>query len=311
MNTRQRDRAQGCLLGQLVGDALGSLVEFQNSDQIQRAYPQGVREMADGGTFNTLAGQPTDDSEMALALARTLADQNGFNVQAVRAAYQNWLDSEPFDCGGTIRTGLTGHPDSESQANGALMRISPLGIFGANHGLEQVADWAVQDAMLTHPNPICLQINALFTMAIAHAVRTGTGPKDLVHEMLQWAEAMDADPILFRVIKASINMPPRNYTQQQGWVPIAFGNAVWQLLNAPSVEEGIVDTVMHGGDTDTNAAICGALMGAVFGLSAIPERWRETVLACRPEQGRPDVHRPRPMEYWPVEALDLVDRLIQ
>ena len=65
-------RAQGCLLGQLAGDALGSLVEFQTPEQIRRAYPDGVRELADGGTWNTIAGQPTDDSEMALMLARML-----------------------------------------------------------------------------------------------------------------------------------------------------------------------------------------------------------------------------------------------
>lgn len=65
-------RAQGCLLGQLAGDALGSLVEFQSPEQIRRKYPDGVRELADGGTWGTIAGQPTDDSEMALSLARML-----------------------------------------------------------------------------------------------------------------------------------------------------------------------------------------------------------------------------------------------
>ena len=65
-------RAQGCLLGQLTGDALGSLVEFQSPHVIRCNYPEGVREMVDGGTWNTIAGQPTDDSEMALLLARML-----------------------------------------------------------------------------------------------------------------------------------------------------------------------------------------------------------------------------------------------
>jgi len=60
------ERAQGRLLGQLAGDALGSLVEFRSQDDIRREYPNGVRELTDGGTWNTIAGQPTDDSEMAL-----------------------------------------------------------------------------------------------------------------------------------------------------------------------------------------------------------------------------------------------------
>jgi ADP-ribosyl-[dinitrogen reductase] hydrolase len=85
------ERAQGCLLGQLAGDALGSLVEFQTPEQIRREYPQSVRELADGGTWNTIAGQPTDDSEMALLLARMLADQGRYDPKEARKAYIFWL----------------------------------------------------------------------------------------------------------------------------------------------------------------------------------------------------------------------------
>ena len=74
-------RAQGCLLGQLAGDSLGSLVEFRAPDDIRREYPKGVHELADGGTWNTIAGQPTDDSEMALLLARMLADQGRYDPE--------------------------------------------------------------------------------------------------------------------------------------------------------------------------------------------------------------------------------------
>lgn len=62
-------RARGCLLGQLAGDSLGSLVEFKTAERIRELYPEGVTRMANGGAWNTLAGQPTDDSEMALAEA--------------------------------------------------------------------------------------------------------------------------------------------------------------------------------------------------------------------------------------------------
>lgn len=69
-------RAQGCLLGQLAGDSLGSLVEFQSPQEIRRKFPHGVRELADGGTGGTLAGQPTDDSEMAVGHQNAITDQN-------------------------------------------------------------------------------------------------------------------------------------------------------------------------------------------------------------------------------------------
>ena len=51
------------------------------------------------------------------------------------------------------------------------MWIKPLGIFGANQPLEAVGDWARQDTALTHPNPISLRINAIFTIAIAHSTK--------------------------------------------------------------------------------------------------------------------------------------------
>ncbi len=60
-----------------------------------------------------------------------------------------------------------------------MMRISPLGIFGANYNLALVAEWAMQDATITHPHPVCRQANAPFAMALAHAVRHGCSAHDL------------------------------------------------------------------------------------------------------------------------------------
>ena len=303
-------RAQGCLLGQLIGDSLGSLVEFRRLSEIHRMYPDGVRDMADGGTWNTLAGQPTDDSEMALILARSLVAQGKFDPAEVKKGYRYWLDSDPFDVGNTISSGLSGWHIPSSQANGAMMRISPLGIFGVNYTLEAVAEWARQDAAITHIHPVCQEANALFAMAITHVVGTGWSAGELYSQVVGWAEEMDARASLKETIAGAADSPPDDYIDKMGWVLIAFHNALWQLLNAESVEKGIVDTVMRGGDTDTNAAICGALLGAVYGREAIPARWIETIRNCRPRAGDPRVRRPRPECFWPVDALELAEQLI-
>ncbi|NLW81058.1 MAG: ADP-ribosylglycohydrolase family protein [Desulfovibrionales bacterium] len=303
-------RAQGCFMGQLAGDSLGSLVEFTPAAEIRRLYPEGVRALADGGTWNTLAGQPTDDSEMALMLARTLIRDRRFEPEAVRKAYRDWLDSRPFDCGGTVRSGLLGTPNPHSQANGGLMRISPLGIFGAHRHIWDVAEWASQDAALTHPHPICRQASSLFVMALARAIRSGCPPSTLYAGMLLWAEHMNAEPPLRGALLDAAITPPADFQRQQGWVLVALRNALWQLLHAPSLEQGVVDTVMRGGDTDTNAAICGALLGAVHGLEAIPAQWKEKILHCRPEP-RPGVVRPRPEVFWPGDALELAQQLMK
>ena len=310
-NSDSLARAQGCLLGQLAGDALGSLVEFESPDQIRRQYPDGVWDLADGGTWNTIAGQPTDDSELALSLARVLVRVGRYDREEAREVYVSWLDSEPFGCGATIDSGLRGHPNPDSQANGAMMRISPLGIFGARHALSDVAEWAQQDAELTHPNPVCQQANALFAMAIADAIRSARSAAEVHHRIAEWAKERDADTSLLNVIRRSASFPPKDYLQQQGWVLIAFHNALWQLLHASTLEEAVVDTVMRGGDTDTNAAICGALLGAVHGREAIPARWTECLRKCRPFAGQAHVFRPRPERFWPVDALELAECLVR
>ena len=111
---------------------------------------------------------------------------------------------------------------------------------------------------------------------------------------------------LKETIAAAADSPPDDFVHQQGWVLIAFRNALWQLLNAESLEEGVVDTVMRGGDTDTNAAICGALLGAVHGREAIPDRWIETIQGCRPRARCTQVcMKPRPECFWPADALGI------
>ena len=303
-------RAQGCLLGQLAGDALGSLVEFQTAEAIRARYPTGVRELAGGGTWDTLAGQPTDDSEMALMLARTLVEQGRYDQDAVRQAYVWWFESGAFDYGATTAAGLTGRPNPESQANGALMRISPLGIFGTHHEPAQVMEWARQDAAITHPHPVCRQASALFAATISFAIRSGCGAEDVYRAIVERAGEITVAPALQDAITGAAHSPPADYFQQQGWVLIAFRNALWQLLHAATMEDGVVDTVMRGGDTDTNAAICGALLGAVHGRDGVPAQWVDALLRCRPQAGRAGVHHPRPEVFWPVDALELATRLV-
>ncbi|WP_337269578.1 ADP-ribosylglycohydrolase family protein [Oryzifoliimicrobium ureilyticus] len=310
MRSEMRSRAVGCMLGQLAGDALGSLVEFETTERIRRQYPDGVREMHDGGTWNTIAGQPTDDSEMALALARCLLSEGGYHQRVARKAYEDWLASNPFDVGLTVMSGIRGEANHESQANGALMRVSPIGILGATRNLALVGSWAEEDAMITHPNPICLQINNLFARALAYAIAQGPSPAEVYEALVIWTQELNVAMIVRDALNAARTLPPVDFQHQQGWVMIAFQNAVFQLLHAPSLEDGLVNTISRGGDTDTNAAIAGALLGAVYGDEHVPTRWRETLLACRPEVGDPKVARPRPEIYWPIDAVALAKDLL-
>jgi ADP-ribosyl-[dinitrogen reductase] hydrolase len=308
--TTKLDRARGCLLGQLTGDALGSLVEFLTPEEIGRRYPDGVREIAAGGTWDTIAGQPTDDSEMALLLARSIVSQGTYVQAAARKTYEYWLSTKPFDCGMTVMSGVRGQPNEESQANGALMRISPLGIFGADRRGPDLDAWAVQDAVITHPNPVCRNVNVIFVRALSTAVADATPPRELFAAMIRWAQELDVEESVVRALRAAEDGPPKNFLHQQGWVLIAFQNAVHRMLSCSNVEDAVVATIACGGDTDTNAAICGALMGALYGINAIPLQWRHAVLSCRPEVGRSHVRHPRPVDLWPIDADILAEQLL-
>lgn len=315
------DRAIGCLLGQVAGDALGSLVEFRSPKDIARQYPDGVRDLADGGTWNTIAGQPTDDSELALDLARCLVRQASWSSEAVAAAYTGWYVSRPFDIGGTTRQALSAASTAaqdkagaaqkaanrQSQANGALMRCAPIGIWARDAA--EAAATARQDAALTHPHPICQAASAAFVAAIATAIAGGDR-----ETMLAAAEAAmpDAEAARLREVLASARAGhgPADFTRQQGWVLIAFQNAFRHLAIGTSIEDALIETVGAGGDTDTNGAICGALLGAAQGRAAIPDRWNLAMQACRP-MAELGAIRSRPARYWPDYLPRLAEGLLR
>ena len=301
-------RAQGCLLGQIAGDSLGGLVEFDRAEQVAARYTDGPRLLEDGGHWDILAGQPTDDSEMALTLARSIVEADGYRAETALRDYRLWYRSAPFDIGATTRAALVGYLMAESQANGSLMRASPLGILGHAWDPARVADLAAQDSALTHPNPICVASVQAFTVAVSHAIGHGDGPRRAYDAALAWARRADVPAAVVRALEAADGEPPVCDSGNVGWVLLALQNAFHALLRSASLEEGVVATVRRGGDTDTNAAIAGALLGAVHGRDAIPEQWRVMVLSCRPHslKGR----RPRPVAFWPVDALELAERLL-
>ncbi len=319
MNARPADRlsrARGALLGQAAGDALGTTVEFQPSDEIARRHPDGVREIVGGGPFSLLPGQVTDDTELALALARSLVDRRGFELDDLARAYLRWYRSEPFDIGGTTAQAFGPLAESEgmaqlmfarasqqSQANGSLMRQSPLAIFGWSLPAGQLAKQACLDSSLSHPHPACQEACVALTHAIALAIRTGSSAQVIYDStmtvMRQRPDAAGSG--VLRTLEAAAREIPEDFYQQMGWVLKALQNAFYRLLHAPDLATGVIQTVSLGGDTDTNACIAGALLGAVHGLEAIPQQWVETVLGCS---------SPRPAEYHCADLLELAELLL-
>jgi ADP-ribosyl-[dinitrogen reductase] hydrolase len=301
-------RGQGCLLGQVAGDSLGALVEFQTGSEIATRYPQGPRWLEDGGVWSTLAGQPTDDSEMALALGRSILARGGYDPATALAAYHDWSGSSPFDIGRTVASALAGRPTPHSAANGSLMRMSALGVFSHCLSPHRRAELARQDSAITHPNPVCGDACGAFCVAVGHAVQHGPSPEETWAAALDWARTAPASIGVIEALQRAVDTPPLCDEGTTGFVLVALQNAFFQLLHAKGPEEGMVATVRRGGDTDTNAAIAGALLGAVHGRDAVPSQWRNMILSCRPLA--PTACHPRPIVYWPVDVLELAERLL-
>jgi ADP-ribosylglycohydrolase len=245
---------------------------------------------------------------MALALARAIVSTGHYEADMAMEAYRAWHRTSPFDLGRTTEAALLGSPLADSQANGSIMRASPLGILAHARSARDAADWARVDAALTHPHAVSVDATAAYVVALAHSIRHGTGPIPCHEAALRWAhEAGAAAPAIEALERATVEAPDCE-GESQGWAVVALQNAFYELLHASSFEAGVVETVQRGGDTDTNAAVTGALLGAVYGRAGLPPQWRSMVLSCHAHPA--GARRPRPARYWPADALDLAERLL-
>lgn len=187
------------------------------------------------------------------------------------------------------------------------MRQSPIGIACAGRPARAAA-WARRDAAMTHPDPVCLAASSAYAAAIA----AGVGGAD---SRAMWAEAHacaggdDGGARVRHWLAGTTAEGPGEYVHQMGWARIAFVNAFHRLWVGQPLEQALVETVGCGGDTDTNAAICGAQLGAAQGGLVSPGRWRRAILGCRAVTA-PGVRHPRPAAYWADDAMDLAEALL-
>ncbi|KAK1930541.1 ADP-ribosyl-[dinitrogen reductase] glycohydrolase [Phytophthora citrophthora] len=322
------DRAHGAFLGLLCGDAAGATLEFAPG-VITEADVSRAMTMPGGGVFGVGKGQITDDSELALSLARGLMGRQpseGFPFESVARQYVAWCASKPFDIGNTCATAFDVQPDADgnyattmtniavsnclaSEANGSLMRIAPLAIWSVGQSDETIAALAKAEATLSHPNQVCQDCNAVYCLMLEHVLRVPGDFQGAVHRGERYV--MDSVNSVARTwfLEESLDVSSLVCTRQMGHVRWAFVLATHFLRQNESYERAIQQTLLKGGDTDTNAAIVGGLIGALHGVESIPPRMREVVLAF--DASKPAAtHRPRPVEYRGAQVALLVDQLL-
>lgn len=293
------ERAEGCMMGLMCGDALGAPVEFHSPYDFKAKYPHGIHDMENGWGITAFIrkGEITDDSEMAICLLQSLVKSQGFNKEETLAQYKAWLASGPSDVGITIRSSLCGSYNPNSQANGALMRVAPLAIHAALH---PEADWqtaAADDCALTHINAHCRCANIVYVESVMLAIQ-GKTPEFIYEAACNRAKELQNDVLIDLLKKAATEEPA--YYPQAGWLNIAFQAAYYWLLHAKDYPSAMRAIVNKMGDPDTNAAIAGALLGAIYGRRGIPAHWQSTVL---------DYKNDRPVAYRATTAMELLTKL--
>ena len=293
LTSAQVDRACGAVLTSAIGDALGAPYEFDTA----QPGPDGPVMMG-GGLGRFAPGEWTDDSAMAwgvldvVASGMDLRSDDGLN--AVANNFRTWYESGPADIGiqtGAVLRGVGPDPTADemssvaadvhtttgrSAGNGSLMRTAAVALPYL-HDPAAIVEASRRVSALTHYDPRAQEACALWSLAIRCAVVEGTldlrsGLDYLDPEAARyWSERIDeaesADPARFR---------------PNGGVVVAL-QAAWSAIVQTTVPDqqpcrhlgdALTTAIRIGHDTDTVAAIAGALLGARWGASAVPARWR-------------------------------------
>jgi len=268
-------RAEAAYLGLALGDALGATVEFLTPREISHQF--GVhREIRGGGWLGIKPGQVTDDTTMALALgAAILADGGEVRPLSCARAFDAWMRGKPVDIGNTVRRNLiafrrSGNPSappSEFDAgNGAAMRTLPVAL--ATMALDE-ADVRVAvhaQAHVTHNNPVSDAACEFIVLAVQDFIR-GEALRTVYRRRIQ--PLITAHPeFAFR---------RRRRENPSGWIVETMQAVLQALLETGDFETCLVEVTNRGGDADTTGAIAGMLAGALYGLEAIPVRWRKAL----------------------------------
>lgn len=261
------DRALAAYLGFAIGDALGATVEFMTKGEIAAQY--GIhRDIIGGGWLKLKPGQITDDTEMAIALGRSLLRHNGLEVVDVCEEFAAWLKSRPIDVGSTCRRGIrryitdgtTQGPYFEGDAgNGAAMRVLPVAL--ATIGQPETAEsWALIQCRITHHHP-------LSDAAAIMLVR-------MMHHLLQGGDKTGARAIADQIIAEHRLLKFEPYDgQSTAYVVDTLKTVLHYYFSTDSFADCLVGTVNQGGDADTTGALAAMLAGATYGMAAIPPKW--------------------------------------
>ncbi|WP_428342357.1 ADP-ribosylglycohydrolase family protein [Mycobacterium sp.] len=300
LTAAQRDRACGALLATAAGDALGAGYEFDPP-----MPSDAIIDMIGGGLGAFEQGEWTDDTSMAIAIAEIAA--NGADLRDEQAQdhladrWSFWAQTAK-DIGVQTSSvlsaaearGISAHTvRAESEAlhksngrtagNGSLMRTAPVALAYLDDE-DALVEAARTVSELTHFDPEAGDACVLWCVAIRYAILTGEID---VRRGLDWIPADRRALWSSRLDEAEASQPSA-FADKNGWVvaglqaawsaivntPVPMDDPASEVFRADHLRLALETAVRGGNDTDTVAAIAGGLLGAAYGASAVPARWR-------------------------------------
>jgi ADP-ribosyl-[dinitrogen reductase] hydrolase len=312
------DKIQGMLSAHFCGDAMGMPYEFRYSEKIyateliRAKYKKGRYEKA--GLLSL--GQCSDDTEMTISLLRSLIRNKGFNKNDVIMSYVKWANNTSmlgkntrylFKGYKTLDTYFKRVQDPNNQSNGALMRCSILALLWDNN-------LVLDDCNITNNNPVCLDCNQVYVNCLRLCL-LGVDNETIIKTAFLIAQTNEVKT----AIKQAETNTVRNFNEGKGWCLHGLYSSIFCLKNfcgfkddkqIGSIMQAYDWVIKQGGDTDTNAAIAGAMMGAYLGLQNMLSELRfvpiiNTVIQCTTS----DSILPRSSEYLPNDFLTFTEEL--
>ncbi len=285
------EKFEGCLIGLAIGDALGMPVEGLPPEIIRKRFGR-VEDFIPAPHRRLGPGQFTDDTQMMLMHAESIVEKGGVDPEDLAARFIRWLEEgHPRGIGSTtlkaIRRLMDGASWRESgvggefaAGNGVAMRIAPVGLLNT-WTPERLREDVEKAGIITHRNPEALKGGLAVAYAVAR-LASGASPENLLEDVSVFVGQSRVTENLRRageLLKLGIEPEEALETLGTGgYVVETVASAFYCFLRTPEdFASSVVTAIMGGYDTDTTAAITGALSGAFNGISAIPERWVEGV----------------------------------
>eukprot|EP00920_Eleutheroschizon_duboscqi_P035560 GHVT01085862.1.p1 GENE.GHVT01085862.1~~GHVT01085862.1.p1 ORF type:complete len:433 (+),score=52.14 GHVT01085862.1:105-1403(+) len=212
-----------------------------------------------------------------------------------------------------------------SEANGAIMRAIPLAIWGYDLTADQLYDLVKKAAKVSHSTHAAHLAEAYYVIVAAKLIKTGDTNFALqeandwfkrVESRMFWCSQKSAYKKMTQWLDEAASLSENNYQlpeeysannfQSMGWVRWGFTLAIGHLLGGSKLENAVENAITQGGDTDTNAAIIGGLLGAGQGLSAIPDSALDVLLS----RGKRSEGITVPSHFYTEAALGKADALL-